>query len=173
MSALGLNDVKLVPHDATWGETYQREAIRLRTVPNAVDVAHIGSTSIPHIQAKPVVDIALAVSVPADHASVKQALEVLGYDDRGEYGLPGRQFFTLGDPPSVHLHVVHRDASHWLDWVDFRDYLLAHPAHAAAYEKEKLRLAATYAGDRAAYTKSKADFILRTLAIARGESKRP
>lgn len=168
MNGLGLNDLKLVPPEKEWGTTFLHEKKRLLAVPQTVAVEHIGSTCIPGIKAKPVVDIAMAVASAPDDERLKQALLALGYEARGEYGLPGRQFFTWGQPPVIHLHVVAANAPHWRDWLDFRDYLLAHPVHARAYEQEKIRLAEKYAGDRAAYTKSKGEFILHTLALARG-----
>jgi GrpB-like predicted nucleotidyltransferase (UPF0157 family) len=167
MSGLSLHELKLTPPDPVWAALFSREAKRLRAVTHQLATEHIGSTAIPAIQAKPVVDIAMMVDVAPDDESVKQALQNLGYESRGEYGLPGRQFFTLGDPPSVHLHVVARGSQHWADWIDFRDYLLRNTEWAARFEEEKLRLLKECGADRALYTKSKGAFVRKVLAFAR------
>jgi len=165
---LGLHSLKLSPPDPGWVKLYETERSRLSKIAEIMAIEHIGSTAIQGIKAKPIVDIAAAVSVPADDINIRSALEQIGYTSRGEYGLPGRQFFTLGEPPRIHLHVVAEGSSHWRDWLDFRDYLIAHPDQALEYEKEKMRLAEKHKGNRAAYTQSKSTCVAHVLKRARG-----
>jgi len=167
---LGLQDLALSPYDPTWAVLYGNAAGSLRALPGSVQVEHIGSTAIPGIHAKPVIDIALTVSSAPDSDILRRALAALGYVSHGEYGLPGRQFFTRGNPPEIHLHVVGPHSPHWDDWLTFRDYLLQHPEWVKGYEEEKRRLVALVKGDRASYTRQKGAFIKDVLRRARAES---
>lgn len=166
---LGLHSLKLSPPDPGWVQVYERERARLVSIATITAIAHIGSTAVPGIIAKPVIDVAALVSGAADDPTLRSALEKVGYTAHGEYGLSGRQFFTLGDPPVVHLHVVATGSPHWRDWIDFRDYLRAHPAHAHRYEQEKIRLSNVYRDNRPAYTRSKAAFVSDILRRARDQ----
>lgn len=167
---LGLNELKLSPPSAEWTKRYKAESVRLVELPGILAVEHIGSTAIPNIRAKPIVDIAAAVECDPADVMLKTRLAALGYVSLGEYGLPGRQFFTLGDPPSVHLHVVQSNSPHWRDWLDFRNYLRAHPQDAIRYEQEKVRLMNLFKEDRPSYTRGKAGFVAEILARARSQA---
>ena len=133
-------------------------------------VEHIGSTALPGLMAKPVIDIAIKID------SLKTSLEELtfrlaqhGCACHGEYGLPGRIFFTLGNPPRFHIHVVDEVSKYWTPWMVFRDYLRKHPEYATRYEQEKIRLAKEAGGDRSKYTLGKGNFVTAILSRARHE----
>ena len=87
----------------------------------------------------------------------------LGYHYRGEYGLPGRHFFTKGHPATHHLHVVEQGSRHWVRWITFRDLLLKDAALRKRYAEHKAGLAVKFAQDRAGYTAAKDPFIRAAL----------
>ncbi len=160
---LALDALHLVPHDLRWSACYAAEAARLRAMPGLVAIAHIGSTALPDLPAKPVIDLAAQLAHPEDGA-VERFLHEHGYDNHGDYGLPGRTFYTRGNPPRFHLHVVRAGSPHWTAWLRFRDALLADPALRRAYGEEKVRLLEGCGGDRHRYTREKSCFIQRVLA---------
>lgn len=175
---VGLQDgrVRLVPHSPEWARLFAAEKQRLlvalapflRTI--VLDIQHVGSTSIPGIPAKPIIDIGIAVT---DHDTARvtiEPLEELGYVYLGEHEVPGRHFFYLGDASTTgrthHLHMLEQTNPQWRQQIGFRDYLTAHPATAAAYGELKTELAAQYAEDRPAYLEGKADFITQVLRLS-------
>jgi GrpB-like predicted nucleotidyltransferase (UPF0157 family) len=167
---LGLGDLRLVPSDPAWPETFRKESARLLTVPHVITIEHIGSTTFSDILSKPVVDIAVMVDTQPNHPSIRESFTRLGYTHRGEYGLPGRIFYTLGDPPFVHIHVVTCGSSYWSDWLTFRNFLLHHPNWRKRYEIEKQRILACCNGDRTVYTSMKSPFIQHVLNVAQNET---
>jgi GrpB-like predicted nucleotidyltransferase (UPF0157 family) len=122
----------------------------------------VGSTAIPAIPAKPVLDVAVMVKSVA--ALDTDALVKLGYDYRGPQNAEGtRVLFVLRGENQVslhHIHVCEEGEADFYRQVAFRDWLNAHPEDARAYARLKEELAAQYPDDRAAYTKGKAEFIL-------------
>jgi len=174
--ALGLPEGKvfLSRYDRRWPQLFRRECARLRRAlrKKVVEIEHVGSTAVPGLSAKPVLDIALTVKALGEVKVLVAPLAKLGYEYQGIYGLPGRHFFVRGEPRTHHLHVVRTDSQHWRVWRLFRDYLRRHPDEAAGYEKFKRDKARKYADDRAAYTGSKSRFVARMLKKAREESRR-
>jgi GrpB-like predicted nucleotidyltransferase (UPF0157 family) len=166
VAGLGLTELKLVDFQPAWASMYKAENKRLLQVPHVVAVEHIGSTAIPVIKAKPVIDIAMMVDVPPDRKDVVQALIKNGYVSHGEYGLPGRQFFTYGEPPVFHLHVVGPDSHLWASWIKLRDFLIQSPTWRKRYEDDKLRVMKLAAGNRKRYTELKAGMIREILLAA-------
>jgi GrpB-like predicted nucleotidyltransferase (UPF0157 family) len=156
--------IVLAPHDPRWAVAFEREASALRTALSdlAFDVHHIGSTAIPGIVAKPVLDmlgIVPAVEAMDAHAS---RLAALGYEALGEYGIPGRRYFRKDAPDGTRTHQLHvfsRGSAEIQRHLDFRDYLRAFPAAAAAYAELKRELAAQCRGDSAVYTDGKSSFV--------------
>ncbi|HMO51551.1 MAG TPA: GrpB family protein [Kiritimatiellia bacterium] len=165
-TGLSLHDLRLVRWDARWPVIAEQACTQLRALHVFLDLAHIGSTAIPGLSAKPVIDLAATVHDDPADPGLRARLAELGYAAHGEYGLPGRQFFTLGDPPRLHLHVVASGSEHWHDWLTFRDFLRAHPDWVQRYEAEKQRLILDTGGDRTAYTKAKGVFIREALSAA-------
>ncbi len=158
--------VRVVPYDEVWPVLYEVEAAQLREVLGSSlrVLEHVGSTAVPGLAAKPVIDI--AASVEALDELEPAALEALGYRyvPAFEEELPNRRYFTRGD---YHLHVYEQEHEEFMDYVRFRDYLRTHPEDADAYGALKLRLAAQHADDRAGYQQAKAPFVARLVAALR------
>lgn len=161
--------VRLARHSAEWQQRFVSERGRLaRCLPGrGTRIEHIGSTAIPGLIAKPIIDIAVSIPTFRRLAFCTRALEAAGYTYKGEYGLPGRHFFVYGEPVVYHLHLVRRTSKHWTRWLLFRDYLLLHPAEVRAYNTLKRSLARQYAGNRDAYTRAKTPFVEAVLKRAR------
>lgn len=168
MLGLPKGTVRLAPHDEEWHRLFAREEARLREALGGLAAAfeHVGSTAVCGISAKPVIDIAVAVREIADAARCVAPLEAAGYEYRGENGIPGRHYFTRGEPRTHHLHLVELGGELWRSHLLFRDYLRRHPRVAEAYEDLKKRRAREHPEDRGAYTDGKADFIKSVLEAA-------
>jgi GrpB-like predicted nucleotidyltransferase (UPF0157 family) len=164
--------VRLAPYNAGWVQVYEAERARIEAAVGAhiLEVQHVGSTSIPGIAAKPIVDIAVGVASFEGARVCIAPMEALGYTYRGENGIPGRHYFTRGDPTLYHVHMHEITSRAWGNLVLFRDYLLEHPEEAQAYWALKERLAGQHRHDRRAYTDGKAAFIERILDQARAET---
>lgn len=170
---LGLESgvVRLVPYDPAWPDLYAAEVARLEPILRSHGVAlsfeHTGSTAIPGMAAKPVLDILAGRRSDAERATAIVALQAGGYIHRGEQEIPGRDFFRRGDPRQYHIHLAAIESAFWRDHRTFRDYLRAHPDAAAAYETLKRELAARHPRDRERYVDGKAAFVQAILEAAR------
>ena len=138
-------------------------------------IEHVGSTAVPGLGAKAIIDIMAAVP-SLDHApSLVEPLASIGYEylPRYETFVPERRFFRKGDPgpPSHHLHIVERSTAFWNDHLLFRDFLRAHPAWARRYEAHKRDLAAKITDGPTTFTEAKTEFIEKALARARNWRK--
>lgn len=173
--------VELVDHRPGWRRAYEREVDRL--VPAVGDEVrtfeHVGSTAVPGLAAKPVVDLLAALEPDAAPADVRPTLEAHGYERRPDDGVAGREFFAKGPHAdrTHYLSVTRCGSDVHVSQVAFRDYLRAHPDVAGAYESLKRELAEEYPDDRAAYTAEKGAFVEGVLerALAAGygpDSKR-
>lgn len=156
--------VVITPYDSRWPALAAEEAKKLATVlgTNLIKVEHIGSTSVPGLSAKPVIDL-IPIVHDLDEVDKKQTvIEALSYGYHGEFGINGRRFCTLTSTEGirlVHLHIFRFDSEHLLRHLAFRDYLVAHPAIAQEYEQEKRRAAALHPHDSLAYNDEKAAWI--------------
>jgi GrpB-like predicted nucleotidyltransferase (UPF0157 family) len=168
--------IELVPHDPAWAARAALEARRLSgAVGDAlITVHHIGSTSIPGIKAKPIVDLLAVVSDLAALDAREANVRALGYDWRGEFGIAGRRYCPLDDTGGkrvVHAHFFAEGSDEIARHLAFCRYLQTHPDEAQAYQAEKLRAAALHPDDTAAYTEEKGVWIraceARALAWAR------
>ncbi|NIO76704.1 MAG: GrpB family protein [Armatimonadetes bacterium] len=162
--------VRLVPYQPAWAELFQQEAEQLRAAlgDQVVQIEHVGSTSIPGLDAKPILDIVVAVRDMADAAVFEEALKPLGYVHKAENDRPGRLYFVkrLPDDRSTHhLNITELDTECWFTHVAFRDYLREHPEARQEYQRLKLDLVSQSSSDRAAYQEGKQDFIERILEI--------
>lgn len=163
--------VVLVPHDPRWPALAESEAARFASAlaPDAIEtVHHIGSTSIAGIRAKPILDLLPVVHDLASLDAAGARLEALGYLAWGEYGLPGRRFFTRDHDGArvANVHAYAAGSPEITRHLAFRDYVRAHPAVAQAYDEEKARARALHPGDSYAYSDEKGAFVKRTEADA-------
>lgn len=165
---LASGTVVLAPHDPAWAGAFADEAGRIRAALDArpAEVAHVGSTAVPGLSAKPILDLMVGVAPDRDVAAYVAPLQAIGYAYRGEHGLPGRHYFVRDDASgrrTHHLHLVATDGAIWRAHLAFRDALRASPERRAAYEALKRDLATRHVGERLAYTEGKAAFIHETL----------
>lgn len=134
-------------------------------------IEHIGSTAVPGIAAKPVIDILVGVPPKANRAAYVAVMRQLGYEHRGANGIPGRDYFVRGAPRSHQLHLVSWSSGLWRDHLAFRDYLRAHPHTAREYEALKRQFAIAFADDRPKYAEAKGPFIRAVLRQASASSQ--
>ncbi|HKG95781.1 MAG TPA: GrpB family protein [Gemmatimonadaceae bacterium] len=161
----------LAAYDPAWADAFEEERALIAEAFGGLParVEHVGSTSVPGLAAKPIIDILVGRPPESALEPYVDALVGAGYEYRGEYGIPGRHYFVRGLAPAArthHLHMVALGSALWRDHLAFRDYLRAHPEAAAAYEALKRELAARHADDRGAYSEAKAPFIRGVVAAA-------
>lgn len=165
--------VELVEHDPTWAELFERERVLLAPIfdRQAVGIEHIGSTSVPDLCAKPIVDVLVGLRrLELSHEHVA-AMRRLGYEYLGEHGLPGRLFFRK-HPRTHHVHVVEYAGEHWVRQLTFRDALRNDAEERERYDSFKRRLAAE-GHPREVYTELKTPFIREVEARARARRLPP
>jgi GrpB-like predicted nucleotidyltransferase (UPF0157 family) len=162
--------VILAPYNPDWPHMAASQAVRLRVLgPTLVTVHHIGSTSVPGLAAKPIIDLMPLVTNLVDLDRQRRNVEGLGFEWHGEFGISGRRYCTLSDQTGtrlVQLHFFSADSPEVDRHIAFRDYLRSHSDAAAAYEKEKRRARDLHSKDSHAYTDEKAAWIRATEAKA-------
>ena len=156
--------VHVAPHDPGWSAEFMVEEARIRSVLGAMATAvhHIGSTAIPGIFAKPIIDILLEVADIQKLDSRSSELGDLGYEAKGEFGIAGRRYFRKESATGVRTHQIHafkRGSPAVERHLAFRDYIIAHPNIAQSYSLLKQRLAAAHPNDIEAYVDGKDSFI--------------
>ncbi|MBT8456444.1 MAG: GrpB family protein [Rhodobacteraceae bacterium] len=160
----------LQAHDPDWTRTAAAEAAHWLAIDGVRAVLHIGSTSIPGIAAKPVIDLLPVFESEAAMQTARNAVEALGYDWMGEFGLPGRAYARKDDPVSgarlIQAHGYVTGSPDIKRHLAFRDLLRATPALAKAYEAEKRRCAKAHPQDSVAYGACKAPWIDHVEAAA-------
>ena len=163
--------VKLSPHRTRWGKLFEKEKELLmdRLGDRVTDIQHIGSTAIPGIPAKPIIDMSLGLRTPNDAKKLIKPLADLGYAWRKTAGSSQRRLFVKGpeEKRTHYLHVMQYNNDAWKNDLLFRDYLRANPAYAQRYGELKTALARKYGDDRGMYTKGKASFIRIAIKLAR------
>jgi GrpB-like predicted nucleotidyltransferase (UPF0157 family) len=157
----------VVDYEPKWPEVFARlrATISEGLGPLAVAIEHVGSTSVPGLVAKPVIDMSVVVAFDADVPAAIDRLAKLGYRHRGNLGVEGREAFD--NPPGLpahNLYVCPEGNLGLLNHLAVRDYLRSHPDTATAYGELKKKLAARFASDIDAYIDGKTDFILGVLA---------
>ena len=159
----------MVEYDPAWPEVFEALAAPVRDAVDdlGAEVEHVGSTAVPGLAAKPVIDMDVVVSSPDDVPEAIERLSALGYVHEGDEGIAGRAAF-LWPPGAVrhHLYVVVAGSAPHADHVRFRDHLRAHPEAAAEYAALKRELALGHRADRDAYTEAKAGFVAMVLTRA-------
>jgi GrpB-like predicted nucleotidyltransferase (UPF0157 family) len=154
----------VVAHRHEWHTLFEREKRALMELVGhlAADVQRVGSTAVPGIEAKPIIDIALAVTSAEDVPRLRRPVEELGYIYRGDAGSDGGHLFVKESAPEVrthHLHVVGVDDPQWREWLLFRDELRADEALRTRYSDLKKGLQERFTDDRKGYTEAKNAFV--------------
>ncbi|MEV0280826.1 GrpB family protein [Streptomyces sp. NPDC050610] len=168
--------VQIVEYDPRWPVIFGRLAAVIRDGlgPLLLRIEHVGSTAVPGLPAKPIVDMDAVIPAGADPAEAIAALRPLGYTHEGDLGIPGREAFAAPEgAPAHHLYVCAADSPELARHVAFRDFLRAHPDRARRYGELKRELASRYRDDRSAYTEGKSVFIGKALARAAEEGGGP
>lgn len=169
-----MDKVVITEYDPNWVLFSEQESARIRTILDSdlvTRIEHFGSTAVPGLAAKPIIDLLVGVRslAQAKQIAVFQ-LEYLGYAYWFENPDPQRMFFVKGLPPNSprthHIHMVEPDSILW-ERLLFRDYLRKHPEEAARYAQLKYHLVQRFSSDREAYTMSKAEYIESVMQKAR------
>lgn len=159
--------LRMVPHRESWKDDFASEAQRFRAAAGSalISLHHIGSTAIPGIHAKPIIDMLGEVRSLEALDDRSDAVRALGYEVCGEFGIRGRRYFRKDDAAGVRTHQIHAFVAGSPDLkrhLAFRDYLRAHPARARAYNDLKVGLVASCDGDVEAYMDGKDAFVKTT-----------
>lgn len=154
--------IKVVSYNSTWPKMFEDEArlIKQALGSNCIEIYHIGSTSVPGLSAKPIIDILPVVNniLKVDQAS--KAMEEIGYEAKGENGILFRQFFIKGnDVKTHHVHIFEKNSPEIERHVKFRDWMRANPNDCDAYAQLKIQLADKFSNDRMSYILGKEGFI--------------
>ncbi len=165
--------VIIADYNPQWPVLYEEESSRILGVigHQVVAIEHVGSTAVPGLGAKPVIDITVAVRRLADAEECIELLPSIGYEyvppDRA--GIPERRYFHKGPPEARthHIHMVELTSDFWERHLLFRDFLRAHPEVAQQYYQLKKELAAKHGEDREGYTEAKTSFIESVVTRAR------
>jgi len=175
-----VDEIEIVEYDPRWPAMFAEEAERLRGALDpalVIGLEHFGSTAVPGLAAKPIIDILIAVrSIAQARSTVIEPLARLGYVYWSQNPKTDRLFFVKGMPPhgarrTHHVHIAEPTAEPWRN-VPFRDYLRDHPDEAQRYATLKRDLAAVLGADREAYTDAKAAFVEGILAKLRRDETR-
>jgi GrpB-like predicted nucleotidyltransferase (UPF0157 family) len=167
--------VEIVPHHTGWQGAYAREHAKLDSALSGMGcrIEHVGSTAVPELPAKPIIDIAVGLSPESSLESVITILKAMGYIYRGDAGSSGGHIFVRESAPLVrthHIHVVFTGDPQWEEYLLFRDLLRKNPKIRETYAAEKLALAERYPMDRRSYTNGKDRLVRRLLDQGRPTS---
>jgi GrpB-like predicted nucleotidyltransferase (UPF0157 family) len=174
MERYGSGPIVIVDYDPAWPARFAEERAALERALGDLIVAveHIGSTAVPGLPAKPIIDLLVGVrSLSEARTRAVAPMQALGYAYVPEYEswLPGEMFFRKGVPGpwTHHVHLMEQSNPRWADFLLFRDHLRAHPDDAVAYATEKRELAARAVDDIARYRHGKDAIVASTMARAR------
>jgi GrpB-like predicted nucleotidyltransferase (UPF0157 family) len=159
-----MRKVEVVPHNPGWRDAFEAEAKHVAAAlgENVVAIHHIGSTAIPDIYAKPVLDLLVEVRDITEVDGQSPAMESRGYEVMGEYGIPGRRYFRKDNQEGVRTHNIHAFETGSAEverHLAFRDFMIAHPGDAQRYSELKRRLAEEYPQSIDRYMDGKDGFI--------------
>ena len=159
-----MKKVEVVPHDPRWPDAFEAEAKHVVAAlgENVVAIHHIGSTAIPNIYAKPVLDLLVQVRDITEVDGRSPAMESLGYEVMGEFGIPGRRYFRKDNQEGSRTHQIHAFESGSAEverHLAFRDYMIAHPLDAQRYSELKRKLADEHPQSIDGYMDGKDSFI--------------
>lgn len=153
------DEVVVVSWRSAWEHAFAEERARILGVlgPRVVAIEHIGSTAVPGLPAKPIIDLMLGVDSLSLGQPEQEALTSLGYEAMGEAGVPGRLYFRCRGQHSANLHVVMKGGTHWANNLALRDYLRASADARDRYARAKRRAVGEGARMLLAYSAAKAD----------------
>lgn len=165
----------IAPYDPTWPAEFAAEEARILQAcrGSPIRLEHVGSTAVPGLDAKPIIDILAGCPPRANRAEYVAALRQIGYDHKGAFGIPGRNYFRRGSPRSHHVHMVSWSSAFWRRQLAFRDALRADAELRRQYAALKRDLARMFADDVERYAGAKGPFIasvLREVQHELGES---
>ena len=162
--------IEVVEYSAEWPRIFKREAAAILAAcrPWIMEVHHIGSTSVPGLAAKPILDVLPVAAGPAEALEAVSRLTALEYRYRGENGIAGRFYFdrVVDGRTVMHVHVFPAGHPEVRRHLVFRDHLRTNPDVAREYARLKRELASRYRDDRRTYTDSKAAFITGVIDAA-------
>jgi GrpB-like predicted nucleotidyltransferase (UPF0157 family) len=161
-----MSRVEVHAYDPEWPRIFER--IRAQVWPAvqhaALSLEHVGSTSVPGLSSKPVIDACIVVASPRDIPHVVKALALIGYVHKGDLGVPEREAFRHpASMPKHHLYASHKGSLSLKNHLGLRDYLRAHPEAAFDYGKLKETLAKRFPEDIDSYIAGKTEFIVAIL----------
>ena len=164
MIGLKRGTVVLVPHQSAWRDAFEAERSRIITsaAELVIDVQHVGSTSVPGLDAKPIIDIAVAVRSMEEIPTLSEILPGIGWIERGYREHECDYLFVKESAPEFrthHLHVVEIESLQWCNYLAFRDLLRKRQDIRARYAELKHCLNEKFADDRKSYTAAKEEFI--------------
>ncbi|WP_088007397.1 GrpB family protein [Indiicoccus explosivorum] len=157
-----MRKVEVLPFDPVWIHRFESEAAVLRRLlgENCIAIHHIGSTAVPDLAAKPIIDLLPVVRDLEEVDRLIGAFESIGYKAKGENGLPGRRYFQKGgDDRTHHVHIYEAGSPEIRRHLVFRDYLRTHPDEAEAYGRLKTDLASKFPYDIGSYISGKEKFV--------------
>ncbi|MFC9541544.1 GrpB family protein [Lysinibacillus sp. NPDC056959] len=158
-----MRNIKVVDYNHNWSSDYQKEEHSIRAIlqNELVNSFHIGSTSVPGLKAKPIIDMLLVVNDIHKLDSFSKQFQEIGYEVKGEFGITGRRYFRKGGDRRTHQ--IHAFQYNNLDEIErhlaFRDYLREHPEVCRQYGEIKSQLAKQYPNDSDGYCNGKEDFV--------------
>lgn len=156
--------VEIVPHNPNWCSAFENESKHIAAAlgSNVAAVHHIGSTAIPTIHAKPIIDMLVEVREIAKVDERDSAMQSLGYEVMGEFGIPGRRYFRKDNEAGIrthHIHVFEVNSAQVERHLAFRDYMKTHAGDAQKYSELKQELAKKYPNNIEGYMDGKDGFI--------------
>ena len=171
--ALKRGIVELENYNKKWEEDYQTEEKLLKEVLKdfLVEIHHVGSTSIPGLKAKPIIDILVVIKSLNDIPRIEKILNNYNYSNRGQQGVSDRCFFVKG-PEEARTHYVdfvEPKSNTYYNLVYFKKYLIEHSKYIKEYCDLKDDLAKKYANERSKYTAGKNDFVTKIIKLAKEE----
>jgi GrpB-like predicted nucleotidyltransferase (UPF0157 family) len=172
-----MRKILVVPYNPEWPATFEKEASLISQALGtaATEIHHIGSTSIPGIFAKPIIDILVKTSLIDEVDDRSEEMEAIGFEVLGESGIAGRRYFRKCNDAGLrlcHVHIFAHDSEDAKRHIAFRDYMLAHPVLAEEYSELKQALGKKFPHDIDGYMDGKVEFIKNTQKLAMSNTKK-
>jgi GrpB-like predicted nucleotidyltransferase (UPF0157 family) len=167
------NSLVIKKYDPQWPILFEELRVKFSELLGIMvsAIEHVGSTSVPGLAAKPIIDLDVLLAAAADWPETIRRLATLGYEHQGDLGIAGREAFrTPSALFAYHLYVCLPNCEEFRRHILLRNYLRSHPAEVSAYNNLKSSLFARFANDRAAYIQGKDDFVKQLVQRAIGQS---